>query len=725
MKKARQATGSSLLKGTIDRVSKFWKKYDDEYEYSASTNYWLKDSLFDKKTSMFEEESSDKHDYFALAQYKRAITNFVHIMTADKDIKVEYNNKDINNTNGKIINLSASIKEKDFDSNVGLALHESSHILYTNFSYVNDIVNSQHTDIKSTDGVGIFDGVNIPDDGYIPKTPYHVYAHDSWNPNRLSSLTKKDFFTVINIVEDLYIDAVSYMKAPGYRGYYKSLYQKFFGDDKIARGFYDKEFQIPSVQNYFFHLCNIRNPYRNLNALPSLTEIWNLLDIKNIKRLETQQDRLDVAIKIFNIIVKNIQTEQEEQKDKDDDAAKTSDENRGSDEETSNGSSPKPKSNDEGQDSDGGGEFTSSNDTPDGVESKPLTDKQISQIQKLLEKQIELINGEVKKSKIAKADLEKVQALDSVDMKEMQTGKDICKTGIKTLILRNVNSSFMKSDMANGFGIGENRWRKRNIEQSIRLGKLLAKKLQLRNEERSLASTRLKSGKIDARLLHEIGFDNYEIFKKINITEHTPSHIHISIDQSSSMGGEYFENSVKFAVMFATAAKLIKNIHVVVTARSTYYRGSYGRNTSMYNAPYIMYLFDSKKHNLDHIRNVFGNIQANAYTPEGLTFEAIYDEIVKQSANTDAYFINLCDGEPGSDNYTGKSAKEHSRKQANKIMSKGVNFITYFFGGEYGFKNVKEVYPKNSYRLNNAEEVNMIVKYLNDQLLKSVNSKNG
>ena len=57
MKKARQATGSSLLKGAIARVSKFWKKYDDEYEYSASTNYWLKDSLFDKKVSMFEEDS--------------------------------------------------------------------------------------------------------------------------------------------------------------------------------------------------------------------------------------------------------------------------------------------------------------------------------------------------------------------------------------------------------------------------------------------------------------------------------------------------------------------------------------------------------------------------------------------------------------------------------------------------------------------------------------------
>lgn len=134
-------------------------------------------------------------------QYKRAITNFVHIMTADKTIRVEYNNNDINNTNGKIVNLSASIKEKDFDSNVGLALHESSHILYTDFNHVNQFIDKEYHSIKSTDGVGIFDDVTIDDTGDIKNTPYSV-----WSSLRLASGVKKDFFTVINIVEDLYID---------------------------------------------------------------------------------------------------------------------------------------------------------------------------------------------------------------------------------------------------------------------------------------------------------------------------------------------------------------------------------------------------------------------------------------------------------------------------------------------------------------------------------------
>lgn len=715
MKKARQATGSSVLKGAIARVSNFWKKYDNEYDYSASTNYWIKDSLFDKKVSMFEKESQDRYDHFALAQYKRAITNFVHIMTADKTINVVYNSKDINNTNGKTINLSASIKEKDFDANVGLALHESSHILYTDFNFVNNFLRKPYNEIKSSDGIGIFDGITVSDSGHVI-SDISVRTHD----NVLWSYSSKHLFTIINIVEDLYIDALSYMKAPGYRGYYKSLYQKYFGDDKITRGFYDNQFHKPTLNNYFYHICNIRNPYRNLKALPSLEEIWNLLDIKNIKRLTTQQDRLDVAIKVFNLIVRNVKLEEDK-----DETNNDSTENSGKDEQNTNDGLSNSDSNGQDGDSDEITSSSSSQTIPDGVEQKPLTEKQLAQIEKLLEKQIELINGEVNKTKLGKPDLDKVEAIDSVDIKEKLTGKDVADSGIKTLILRNVTKSFMSSDMAHGFGIGINSWRKRDVEKSINLGKLLAKKLQLRNEERSLASTRLKSGKIDARLLHEIGFDNFEIFKKINITEHTPSHIHISIDQSSSMSGSYFENSVKFAVMFATAAKLIKNIHVVVTARSTYYRHSGNKKHTLTNAPYIMYLFDSKKNNLDHIRTVFSNIQANAYTPEGLTFEAIYDEIVRQSANTDAYFINLCDGEPCADNYQGYSAKQHSRKQADKIMSKGVNFMSYFFGNDYGFKNVKEVYPKNSYRLENADEVNMIVKYMNDQLLKSVSNKNG
>ena len=124
-----------ILAEAKTRTNQFWNKYASDYkdEYSAGTNYWLKGNLFDKKESMFHDEygfKEDKHDFFALAQYQRAVANFVHIMTGDPTIPVKYNNNGQNMTDGKTVHLSASITEKDFDSNVGLALHESSHIIY-------------------------------------------------------------------------------------------------------------------------------------------------------------------------------------------------------------------------------------------------------------------------------------------------------------------------------------------------------------------------------------------------------------------------------------------------------------------------------------------------------------------------------------------------------------------------------------------------------------------
>ena len=171
-------------------------------------------------------------------------------------------------------------------------------------AFVNEFLRKPYDQITSSDGINIFDGINIPDsDNTTTNTTTNITTDISVHSSDkgLFHHSRKQLFTILNIIEDLYIDAFSYMKAPGYRGYYKSLYQKYFGDDKIVRGFYDKKFHKPTLTNYFYHICNIRNPYRNLRALPSLEEIWNLLDIKNIKRLTTQQDRLDVTIKVLNL----------------------------------------------------------------------------------------------------------------------------------------------------------------------------------------------------------------------------------------------------------------------------------------------------------------------------------------------------------------------------------------------------------------------------------------
>ena len=57
-----------------------------------------------------------------------------------------------------------------------------------------------------------------------------------------------------------------------------------------------------------------------------------------------------------------------------------------------------------------------------------------------------------------------------------------------------------------------------------------------------------------------------------------------------------------------------------------------------------MTIFDSKKNSIADIRYLFERVRPVGTTPEGLVFEALMGEIQSMSKNTDAYFINLCDG---------------------------------------------------------------------------------
>ena len=683
----KKKSTKSILKSAIARTSKFW---DAQSTKTDKSNYWLRGSLFDKKESMFKDktEKESRFDHFALAQYQRAITNFVHIMTGNKDITVKYTTNGNSYTNGKTVTLSASIKEKDFDSNVGLALHEASHIIYTDFSLAKDSIWGLNSFLDNTDKLTSTEKIN---------------ANASFG-------TRQNFKTIINIVEDLFIDAMSYAAAPGYRSYYQSLYHKFFGDEKIIKGMRNKKYMEVNFENYIFHLCNVRNPERNLKALPGLEEIWNKLDLSNIRRLTTQQDRINLSTDILITILKNVLNSENQT--------------------NTNNTNQEQQSGSEGNESEGS-ELKISDSEGDNSEYA-LTEKQINQLEKIFEKQQNFINGEAQKTKLTKDASLQVEALSSLDITEVMTAKHLNNEsstfkGVKTLVINNVTEKFMKSDIARGFGLAMHSWSARgeSLEHAISLGKVLAKRLQVRNEERSLASKRLKSGKIDNRMLHEIGFDNYDIFKKVNVSQYKPSYIHISIDQSGSMSGARFEESVKFATMFAVASKSIKNLHVVVTARSTFHSGG---NNKLKDTPYIVYLFDSKKHNINDIRRVFNYIRTSNLTPEGLTFEAIQNEVMKSSVNTDAYFINLCDGEPCAEynnfRYRGDDAKEHSRKQVDKMKQRGVNVMNYFFGGQREYSKFLTTYPKNSYMLNSAEEVNSIVKIMNRELLSGASKQN-
>ena len=96
-----------------------------------------------------------------------------------------------------------------------------------------------------------------------------------------------------------------------------------------------------------------------------------------------------------------------------------------------------------------------------------------------------------------------------------------------------------------------------------------ALELQLRNEEKSLKSTRLNTGKIDRRLISQLGFQNANVFHRIVTDRYKNFFIHISIDASGSLGGRRFRNAIKSAVAIAQAASMTTGIRVQISLRGT------------------------------------------------------------------------------------------------------------------------------------------------------------
>jgi hypothetical protein len=265
----------------------------------------------------------------------------------------------------------------------------------------------------------------------------------------------------------------------------------------------------------------------------------------------------------------------------------------------------------------------------------------------------------------------------------------------------------------------------KSINDAVLAGRLLAKKLQLRNEERVTKSTRLKEGKIDRRLIHEIGIDNYQIFSKLNIKTYKPVHVHVSIDQSGSMSGERFDKSMQLAAMFATASTMIKNLDVCVTLR-----GQSGDN------PYIVYIFDSRRHGIRQILDVFPTCHAHGTTPEGLAFSAIEREIKKDAISAESYFINICDGQPatsyrthgksGWQSYGGFQARKHCNQQMRKMERGGTKFMAYYLTTDRYFDSgldaMRECYGDRVVSINGIHEIDKISKTMNKKLLDDVYS---
>ena len=242
-----------------------------------NSSYWLQDWEDDDIVidSMTEIEKKS-NDIYKLASAKRAISNFVNIVTNDS-IPVVFSQRGDSYTDGKSVVIGASVVEpKDFDVAVGLALHEGSHIKLSDFQLLSDLYNLVPDHVK---------------DGAIKKGIYN---------------TLEIIKNIWNYVEDRRIDQYVFNQAPGYRGYYRSMYDKYFNDKLIDKALLSDEHTEETVDSYMFRIINLHNKNTQLSALKGLREIYKIINLKNISRLKSSKDSFDVALEIFKVILGNL-----------------------------------------------------------------------------------------------------------------------------------------------------------------------------------------------------------------------------------------------------------------------------------------------------------------------------------------------------------------------------------------------------------------------------------
>ena len=640
----------------------------------TNSSWWLGNDFFSEDRDILTGDivSDRTSELIKLSGYRRAISNFVNIVTGKSDIPVRFAGRD-SYTDGKSVTISASIKDKDFDSTVGLALHEGSHVLLTDFK----ILPNLELEISSwADATDVYSTIN---------EKYEMKSHMA-----AKSYVKDKIRNLLNIVEDRRIDNFVFKSAPGYKGYYHALYNRYFSSPIIDKALASSSHRDLDWNSYMFHIINITNANRDLNALPGLLDVYKVIDLANIDRLKSTKQSLTIALQIFQLVEANIPAVIERDETAGDNGDSSNDGDNGNTESTGGESStPEGESKDDGSKADGDEAITGTAQGSGagglGGEDLPdLTTRQQAQLQKAIQKQKDFINNNIKKTKLNKTEQKKMQALDESGSEIKKVGRTTNRyTGnvyetecilVKKLtknVIDNAGYSFLQGQYWKSKGVVLTD----AVNKGVTLGRQLGKKLKLRSEERNTKFTRLDTGKIDKRLISSLGYGAERVFQQVMNDKFTPVNVHISIDASGSMHGSRFENCQTAVVAIAKAASMIDNMDIQVSYRTT-----------TGDKPIILIAYDSRVDSFRKVTTLFKHICASNLTPEGLTFEAIKNELVTASGDKESYFINFSDGmpycEPKGYSYYGASAVSHTRKQVDNMKLRGIKVLSYFIGNK-------------------------------------------
>ena len=717
--KFKTGTKDYLVKGKQSASSFWYDDYDTSFDYLEQYgSYQKKDLDAFKKT----------HNLYKLASVRRAISNFVQIVT-NKSIPVTFATKSESKTDGEKVILSADVDD-NFDVSVGLALHEGSHIVLSDFKLLKAMSDVKSSYLSHLRYSQMINEKAIKEGNPIQVTPEQIQKNtegvlDSYAGNYRNQLAEiylntgkigskgyptEEVLDIIagltNWIEDRRIDHYIYNSAPGYRDYYITMYDHYFNDKVITKGVNSDEFTEETWESYMFRIINLLNENTNLSKLKGLRAIYRLLDLKNISRLKNSGDALNVAIDVVAEVLKYVSANpQPQQKGNGTGNGDGDGENEVEITDIEDGDGEDSGDQMGGANGQMNGQVTAklgnsdSGEGQDGNTKVKLSKSAAEQLKKKFQKQKDFLNGDIKKKKITNQENEKLDDIQEsgtemvrVGTEYERNGKNIGK-GVDCIVVKKLTKKVLESE---DFPFTGRSWKSDGlatpyadeVKRGTILGTLLGKKLQIRNESRETIFSRLKKGKIDGRMIASLGFDNENVFSQIFTDKFKKANIHLTIDASGSMGGTKWRQTMINVIALAKATSMISNLEMQITFR-------YSDN----NLPIILFAYDSRKDSYQKVRSIFPYLKESGTTPEGLTFEAIQKMLVPSSNDMDSFFVNISDGEPAFQNrdmyYTGSPAAEHTKKQVDKIRANGIGVLSYFVSdSSYGAGASKERFKK-------------------------------
>ncbi len=639
-------------------------------------------------SSFWLHENKDLTNYktiLELASIRRAISDFVRIVSGKK-LLVEFRCGNNTVTDGGRILISADLDKGNIDSTVGLALHEGSHCLLSNFEILGNL--------KSTINHTIYDkGKNL---GLDDDTVFDF------------------FYGIVNWIEDRRVDNYVITVTPGYIGYYNALYNRYFKSDEVTDALISNQFRDETLQSYDFRIINLINPLSDLDALKGLRQISKIIDLDNISRLKSTQDSIALAIEIVNIVFDNIKSVKSKSPDNNSKEKESIDNNDKSNNDSGSGinnNSKEARNNNQNLEGEKKQSIdlnkigcnnksnygdTNVNEKIDGKsidnnsgyninnikksESIEITPEKFKKVLKDLSKQKNFVNGNPDTKKFDKNINELIKQFEQsgieiipTDINESINNKVPSKNNprkYEVIFIHDISKDLFFSDYFKHHA--DTKLYEKEVLDGFRLGKMLGRKLQIRNDDKKIVLTRRSNGKISNRLIPElVVLNNTQIFNISYNEKVADAIIHISIDGSASMRGCKFGKAITTSIAIAVAASLTKNINVVISLRGTVYG---------LNDPLITILYDSRRDNVSKIRNLFPYLDACGRTPEGLCYAALGNEIISSRFGLKSYFINFCDGEPNWDGYQGIKAAYHTQGEVRKLRKRGINIASYFIG---------------------------------------------